>query len=426
MSNHTQLFASYRTQLFFDHPFYGSLFMHLKPVATTSIDTMRTDAQSLWYNPDFLATLSAAEAKFVLAHETAHCAYLHPFRRKGRDPLLWNVACDYVINQMLVRDGLTPIKGCLLDARFADMSSEAVYAKLMSEQQAPRPEPGNGQDSNDGDSDGHDGPSKAADGQGNGEGTAGGDMPGPAESMVPGQASGDFVDAPEQVKAAQGEGASQVSEEMWQVAVEQAVMVAQRAGNMPGGASQALATTKDAGVDWASVTKEFIVRHTPSDYAWTNPNRRLITRGLYMPGVVKENVGDILLVVDCSGSTSRMLQTFSNEFAGILSEARPERVHIIYHDSIVQSYEELHVDEFDEIKFTAKGFGGTCTVPVLKYVEDNGINPVAAIWLTDLEFFDKPEEPSYPVLFATPDYVRYSTPGWGEHIKIPDEKGRCV
>lgn len=421
------LFESYRTQLFLDHPFYGSLFMHLKPVSTTSIETMRTDAKTLWYNPEFLATLSAAEAKFVLAHETAHCAYLHPFRRKGRDSQLWNVACDYVVNQMLVRDGLTPVKGCLLDAQYANMSSEAVYAKLMSQQQ---PEPGadeSGSDEGDGTSitgEGGDSDSQSSDGQGSGTGSAGGDMPGPAESMVPGQSSGDFVDAPEATETAQGESADQVTEETWQVAVEQAAMVATRAGNMPGGASQAIAAAKDAGVDWASVTKEFIVRHTPSDYAWTNPNRRLITRGLYMPGVVKENVGDILLVVDCSGSTSRMLQTFSNEFAGILSEARPERVHIIYHDSIVQSYEELHVDEFDEIKFTAKGFGGTCTVPVLKYVEDNGINPVAAIWLTDLEFFDKPEEPSYPVLFATPDYVRYSTPGWGEHIKIPDEAGR--
>jgi predicted metal-dependent peptidase len=38
---------------------------------------------------------------FVLAHEIDHAAKKHCLRRGSRDPLAWNVACDYSNNLFL-------------------------------------------------------------------------------------------------------------------------------------------------------------------------------------------------------------------------------------------------------------------------------------------------------------------------------------
>ena len=75
--------------------------------------------------------LSVAEWKFVLAHEFLHAALRHDVRREERDPILWNVACDYVINNWLVEMniGVMP-ETVLYDEHFKGMSAESVYDVL--------------------------------------------------------------------------------------------------------------------------------------------------------------------------------------------------------------------------------------------------------------------------------------------------------
>ena len=70
-----------RTALLLDHPFFGSLLFRLGGRATGSIQTMATDGVSLFYNPDFVETLNAAELAGVLAHEVMHPALQHHTRR---------------------------------------------------------------------------------------------------------------------------------------------------------------------------------------------------------------------------------------------------------------------------------------------------------------------------------------------------------
>jgi predicted metal-dependent peptidase len=67
---------------------------------------MATDGVSLFFNPDFVDTLSAAELARVLAHEVADPALQHHTRRGDRSPKRWNMACDYAINPLLIDAGL--------------------------------------------------------------------------------------------------------------------------------------------------------------------------------------------------------------------------------------------------------------------------------------------------------------------------------
>ena len=86
-------------------------------------------ARRIWMNP--AAGLSDTECLFVFAHELLHAGLNHASRRRGRDALLWNVACDFVINGWLVEMavGTAPV-GLLHDASFAANSTEEVYDTL--------------------------------------------------------------------------------------------------------------------------------------------------------------------------------------------------------------------------------------------------------------------------------------------------------
>src|SRR5215472_1788128 len=110
-----------RTTLLLDHPFFGTLLFRLGARPCSSIETMATDGRSLFYNPEFVDTLNAAELAGVLAHEVLHPALQHHTRRGDRDQPRWNIACDYAINPILIDAGLTLPKDVLIDNRFRGM-----------------------------------------------------------------------------------------------------------------------------------------------------------------------------------------------------------------------------------------------------------------------------------------------------------------
>ncbi|MBD5560324.1 MAG: peptidase [Clostridia bacterium] len=97
--------------------------MHV-PVAAVS-----AELQEIYINPR--RTFDPEEWKFILAHEFLHAALRHDLRCEWRDPVLWNVACDFVINGWLteMRVGLMP-EGALYDTTLSGLSAEAVYDRL--------------------------------------------------------------------------------------------------------------------------------------------------------------------------------------------------------------------------------------------------------------------------------------------------------
>lgn len=79
--------------------------------------------------------LGLEQAKFVLAHEILHAGLNHASRRQGRDPYLWNVACDFVINDWLVSMnlGMPPDSGLLFDEELRGLPAEHIYLKLAAD-----------------------------------------------------------------------------------------------------------------------------------------------------------------------------------------------------------------------------------------------------------------------------------------------------
>src|SRR6516225_9083256 len=116
-----------RAALITAHPFFGALALHLQPVTTTSCPRLATDGRHLFYNVEFLDTITSEELKGIIAHEVYHCALKHHTRRNGRDPKEWNQATDLVINPMVLKAGLKLPTWVLLDPQYNGLSAEQVY-----------------------------------------------------------------------------------------------------------------------------------------------------------------------------------------------------------------------------------------------------------------------------------------------------------
>ncbi len=86
----------------------------------------------IYINPSYL--LDTEEIRFVMAHEFLHAALRHDARLEWRDAYLWNVACDYVINQWLTEMGIGERPdGLLYDEQFKGMNAEAIYDRIVTD-----------------------------------------------------------------------------------------------------------------------------------------------------------------------------------------------------------------------------------------------------------------------------------------------------
>jgi predicted metal-dependent peptidase len=98
-----------------------------------SVAAVDAEAREIYINPN--ALLTEEESRFVMAHELLHVGLSHHTRGQGRDPFLWNVACDYVINGWLVemQVGTLPRIGGLHDPDLKGESAEAIYDRIVTD-----------------------------------------------------------------------------------------------------------------------------------------------------------------------------------------------------------------------------------------------------------------------------------------------------
>jgi predicted metal-dependent peptidase len=123
------------------YPLLGALLTHFKLVEDAEvcerlrihIAAIQIGTGEIYLNPR--RQLGPEQAKFVLAHEILHAGLNHAGRRQGRDPYLWNVACDFVINDWLVgmQLGTAPEGGLLFDEELRGQPAEDIYLRLAAD-----------------------------------------------------------------------------------------------------------------------------------------------------------------------------------------------------------------------------------------------------------------------------------------------------
>lgn len=117
------------------YPFFGSVVASIDYKENMGIPTAGTDGKTIYYNPEYLEGLGRDEQTFIFAHEVCHIAFNHILRSEGKDPELWNIATDGVINQFLKKDGLKLAPGGVDMAEAINYDAEQLYEKLLQEKQ---------------------------------------------------------------------------------------------------------------------------------------------------------------------------------------------------------------------------------------------------------------------------------------------------
>jgi len=413
--------AAVRLMLF--HPYWSELYYSMKIIEDESMCngqkmTLATDGVNMWVSPTFWRTLTLDQKITALAHEVCHKMFLHSTRRGDRDPLIWNIAADHVVNNTLEQNGFKPIPGYwVCDHKYKGWSVEAVYADIIRSLKPP-PQGGRG---------------KPQPGQGKPQpGKPGQPQPGQGDPQ-PGDDAGtspyeDADDLPAEWKKCMRDivphkGTPQEIERFEaevEQTVQKALATARAMGHMPAGIEAPLMEAyKAAEEPWYNHLHRFFQEMHISEYNWAKINRRYgAMYSVIAPDIYAEALGEVVIFVDCSGSCFDKAQQagFARHVSGILSEAKPRRLIVAYFDTKVYTHEEV---DPGELEFTPHpvGGGGTSFADLFDWAEDNDFHPAVAIVLTDMMGTFPTQGPAYPVIWADVDHTCGPAP-FGETLKV--------
>jgi len=138
---------------------------------------------------------------------------------------------------------------------------------------------------------------------------------------------------------------------------------------------------------------------TPVDYSYRRPNRRNMQAGFITPGVRRENIGEMVLVIDNSGSIDQhALSVFNLTVKSIIEDLNPRLVHIMYCDTHVNDYHTCEPGDMPNLN--SHGGGGTDFRPPFLKVTELGITPLVLVYFTDMESSYFPDIPSYATIWV--------------------------
>ena len=338
-----------------DFALWSGIMMVGKTYIDDNVATACTNGRDERYGRKFVAELSEKELAFVVLHEAMHKAYRHLTTwRKLYDatPQLANAACDYVINLQLKdldphgrvmvmpqRDG--KVIG-LIDEKYRNMTTKEVYDALLEEH--------------------------GEDGGGGEEGFDEHDWGGAGELSE--------------------EEQKELSKEVEQ-ALRQGDMTQRKVkGNGAGGLGRELGDMLAPQVNWREQLREYVksICSGKDASSWRRVNRRFIGNDIYMPTLVSERVGHLVVAVDTSGSIAgKELNEFLTEVKGIAEEVTPEKVDLLYWDSEVAGHETYDSGNVADIVSSTKpkGGGGTSPSCITAYLKEHSLKPECVVVLTD-------------------------------------------
>ena len=320
------------------------------------VPTACTNGRDEWYGAEFVGKLNDAELRFLVFHEVYHKLYRHLTTWQHLykiNPQLANMACDYVINIKIYdeygKDGWVkmPEGGCF-DEKYRGWDTAQVFNDLRDNEPEDEDEGGGG--------------------TGKPKGFDDHDWEGASD-----------MDA-EEIR----ELARDIDE-----AVRQGALIA---GKLGSGGDRNLEELMQPQVDWRQALRDFVSSTCAgSDYStWRKPKRRLIGQGLYMPSSYSEQVDELVVAIDTSGSIGgKELSAFLTEVKSVCDTVHPDKVRLLYWDTKVCRDEAYEMHELDDLVKSTKpaGGGGTCVECVTEYMQEQGIKPQACIVLTDGDLY---------------------------------------
>jgi predicted metal-dependent peptidase len=321
--------------------------------------TLATDGKNFYYNSSFVLSLKSIDkVVFGFAHEVLHCIYDHIARTGGRDKKISNIAQDYIVNNLLIRDriGTEPtLVDCFKDPKYAGWTSEEVYEELFKQAEK------NGKEfleSLGSMLDEH----LDLDGEGEGEGKDGKGKGRPKYSK----------DEMQKIR-------DEIKEGMLQAAQ------AAGAGNTPGEIARMIKELTEPKMNWRELLRQQIQSTIKHDFTFSRPSRKGWHTGAVLPGQQYDETIDIAISLDMSGSIGDdQAKDFLSEIKGIMDEYKDYQIKLWCFDTKVYNEQDFSADTGDDLlAYEIMGGGGTDFMANWKYMKDHDINPKKFIMFTD-------------------------------------------
>jgi predicted metal-dependent peptidase len=374
--------------------FFGNLATRLKLVnADEWCGTAATDGRHFYYNSRFIDLLKPKEVEFLFGHEVLHCVYDHFGRRGDRDPMLFNVANDYAVNGDLkkhrVGEFITSVP-CLYDAKYEGKSSEEIYDDLYE-----NAEKINMSDLID----------KLLDDHLDGEGDSDSD-----------DDDGDNKDGKGKKPKLSAEERQKIRDEIKE-AVLAAAAASDGAGNLPAGVRRLIQDMTAPKMNWRELLRMQLESTIKSDFTWMRASRRGWHMDAIMPGMKNDELIDIAIGIDASGSIDeRMLRDFLSETQGIMDQFQSYRIHIFTFDTRVYNPAQYNSDNLDTIcDYEVKGGGGTDFDAIFDYLKEEQIEPKRLVVFTDGYPFGSWGDENYADTVWIIHGNQTVVPPWGQH-----------
>lgn len=326
--------------------FYSTLLFALKvDTKNCPVPTAAVDGTTLFLDEGFFLKLSPEERLGLLAHEVSHLAFQHLLRLGDRDPWVFNIAGDHVINLGLLNAGYSlPANGCY-DRKYTGMTTEQVYDDLMKD-----PPPKN-------------------------------------EDLM------DVI---------YSSGTKEEQEELEQKIMDVIIRGATQAkmkgcsDQIPGEIQIALDKLLNPKLPWNVILANYMNAMAKEDFTFRRPNRRFLPDH-YLPSLYSESLGHVAVAVDTSGSVSDAeFKCFASEINHIQERLNPQRMSIVDFDTSIRNIHEISQgDDIKNLRFS--GRGGTDLYPVFKHFDSQ--KPQVLIVFSDLECRQIEDDPGYPVIW---------------------------
>ena len=384
--------------------FFGNLATRLKLVnADEWCGTAATDGRHFYYNSRFIDMLKPKEVEFLFGHEVLHCVYDHFGRRGDRDPMLFNVANDYAVNGDLkkhrVGEFITSVP-CLYDSKYEGKSSEEIYDDLYE-----NAEKINMSDLIDKLLDDH------LDGDGN----------------------SDSDDDDSDEKDGRGKKPKLSAEERQKIKdeIKEAVLAAAAAsdgaGNLPAGVRRLIQDMTAPKMNWREFLRMQLESTIKSDFTWMRASRRGWHMDAIMPGMKNDEMIDIAISIDASGSMGAdILRDILSETQGIMDSFPAYKLHVVSFDTKVYNpatYDSENLDNL--VDYEIHGGGGTDFDCVFEYFKENDIQPKRHIMFTDGYPFGSWGDENYCDTVFIIHGNTTVVPPWGQHAYYEKEKAHA-
>ena len=405
-----------KTAMLLHCPFFATLLLDMMTIKLGKFpnifppgnETMATNGKTIWVDEDFIASLKLPEAVFVMCHEVGHAMWQHMSRGKAYldtgfdgkpfDPRLWNIAGDYVINDMLVESkiGKMPKVG-LHDKSIGEAGNlvDDVYRRLLKDNP---PQGGGGGGSGAGEHN-----NQGPDGQGDGTLDT---------HVMDGQDTGSDVE--------------------WKRAVASARDAAKAQGKMPAGLERFVEDLLQPKVPWTEKLRTAFIKKVGREAKdWSRMHRRrFVSQGVIMPAYKGFGCGTVVFCVDTSGSMSENeIRQGLSECDSILTDCNPESVILIGCDVRVETVHELGSGDSlagNAPACTLGGGGGTSFIPPFEWCVENNIRPDCLVYFTDMGGSFPTYDPGFPVIWCSTTGQELPDGVHGECIQVDlsgDENG---